>query len=334
MPPDFRKLVLLRLDYILNKLEQPKEELRKWLNVSLNFELQLETIKTFLNVVKVTLLQRVNRSVARFVSKTSGGNMRRALELFASYLVSGNTKTREIIETRIREGSYIIAEHQFVKSIALGNYRYYSKNSSYLMNIFDFNQDLCQSHFLKLKILNYAEDQTAVNSPYGGGYVSINRLAEEAADIVVSREAIEEALVELANYGLIVLNTRSTADLTGASHFKITDCGTFFLHLLIMRFSYVDLVLADTPIADPDIALRIRRMLPSKELEARFERTQLFLDYLKKMEDREFQNSPEYQLSPLGKYTFTQKMLRNFNGEKKYIIESQKRKDYLLTGNF
>jgi predicted type IV restriction endonuclease len=334
MPPDFRKLVLYRLDYILRKLGLPREELQKWLNVSLDFERQLETIKEFLDIVKFTVQQRANRSVARFVSKTSGGNMRRALELFAGFLVSGNTKIREIIETKRREGSYIIAEHQFVKSISLGNYRYYSKNSSYLMNIFDFNQDLCQSHFLKLKLLNYAEDQTAVDSPYGGGYISINRIAEEAADISVSREAIEGSLLELASYGLIVLNTRSTTDLSEASHFRITECGTFFLHLLIMRFSYIDLVLAHTPIADPDVALRIRRMLPSRELEPRFERTQLFLEYLGKMEDREFQNSPEYQLSPLGKYKFTQRMIRNFTSERRYIIESQRRKDYLLTQNF
>lgn len=334
MPPDFRKLLLYRLSYVLRKLELPEEELQKWLNVSLNFKPQLEMIREFLNIIKDTLQQRANKSVSRFISKTSGGNMRRALELFASFLVSGNTKVWEIVETKRREGSYIIAEHQFVKSIVLGSYRYYSKNSSYLMNIFDFNQDFCRSHFLKLKILNYAEEQIAVDSPYGGGYVSMNRIAEEAADISVSREAIEDALLELARYGLITLNTRSITDLIGASHFKITDCGTFFLHILIMRFSYVDLVLAQTPIADPDVALGIRYLLPSRELDDRFKRTQLFIDYLSKMEDKEFQNSPEYRLSPLGKYKFTQKMLRNFTNEKKYIIESQKRKYSLLPEDF
>lgn len=327
MPPDFRKIVLNRLNYILTILDLPNEELQQLLEVNLNFEPQILTIKGFLNSIKFTLTHRANKSVSKFISQTSGGNMRRALELFASFLVSGNTKVREIVEAKNKDGSfYIIAEHQFVKSIVLGNYRYYSKNS-YLMNIFDLDQKLCQSHFLRLKLLNYAEDQIAVDSPYGGGYVSINRVSQEAGDIYISREAIEDALLQLAKYGLILLNTRSVTDLNGAAYYRITECGTYFLHVLITRFSYIDLVLANTPIADPDVALKIRYKLPNTELGVRFERTQLFTDYLKAMEETEFQNFPEYQFSPFGKYKFAQKIDAGFVHEKKYILEAQRRKN-------
>jgi len=332
-PPNLRKLLLYRLDYVLRKLELSKDELKKWLKADLDFVTRIETIKEFLDIVKVTLQQRANRSVSRFVSRTCGGDMRKSLELFANFLVSGNTKIKEILDTKHREGSYIIAEHQFIKSIVLGSYRYYSEKS-YLMNIFDFEQNLCQSHFLKLKILNYAEDRVAVDSSYGGGYVSINGIAEEANKISISREAIEEALLRMAECGLVVLNTQSRKNLSGASHFKITECGVYFLHLLIKRFSYIDLILADTPIADADVALRIRHLLPSGELNNRFERTQLFLNYIETMEDREFQNMPEYQWSQLGKYKFAKKMLTNFDSEKRYIIESQERKALRLDKEF
>jgi GTPase SAR1 family protein len=324
-PPDLRKLLLYRLNYILRKLELPKDELFQWLQVNINFEPQLDNIKEFLKITKSTL-QRRSGSVSKFISQTSGGNMRRALELFANFIVSGNTKIWEILDTKKRTGSYTIAEHQFVKSIVLGNFRYYSKNSSYLMNIFDINPDLCQSHFLKLKILKYAEDQATVDSPHGGGFISTNQILEEAENVLISHEAMEDSLLQLAKYGLIILNTRSRESLEGASHFKITDCGTYFLHVLICRFSYVDLILADTPIADKDVALEIRRLLPSNELTDRFERTNLFIKYLQTMEEREFQNSPEFQLSKLGKYKFTQKMNNNFNKQWKYIMERQRRK--------
>jgi hypothetical protein len=317
--------LLYRLNYILRKLELPKDELFQWLQVNINFEPQLDNIKEFLKITKSTL-QRRSGSVSKFISQTSGGNMRRALELFANVIVSGNTKIWEILDTKKRTGSYTIAEHQFVKSIVLGNFRYYSKNSSYLMNIFDINPDLCQSHFLKLKILKYAEDQATVDSPHGGGFISTNQILEEAENVLISHEAMEDSLLQLAKYGLIILNTRSRESLEGASHFKITDCGTYFLHVLICRFSYVDLILADTPIADKDVALEIRRLLPSNELTDRFERTNLFIKYLQTMEEREFQNSPEFQLSKLGKYKFTQKMNNNFNKQWKYIMERQRRK--------
>jgi KaiC/GvpD/RAD55 family RecA-like ATPase len=325
-PPDLQKLLLLRLRFILNKLELPKDDFQKWLTVNLDLGPRLAVMKEFLNVVEDTLQERAYRSVSRFISRTCGGDMRRALELFASFLVSGNTKILEILDTLHREGSYIIAEHQFVKSIVLGNYRYYSKKSSYLQNMFDFDQRFCQSHFLKLKILNYAEDQLAVDSPYGGGYLTINGVSEEASNISISREAIEDALLQMAKNGLVTLNTRSKDDLAGASHFKITECGVYFLHVLIARFSYVDLVLADTPIADVDLALAIRHLLPSRDLNNRFDRTERFLRYLAKMEHLEFQNSPEYESSPFGKYKFTGRMLRKFESEKKYIIETRRRK--------
>ncbi len=318
-PPDLRKMLLKRLDYILRKLELPKDEMEKWFNISANFERQIDKIRDFLKIIKDTVEARANRSVSKFVSKTSGGNMRRALELFANFLVSGNTKIREILDTYHREGSYIIAEHQFIRSIILGNYRYYSKNSSYLMNIFDLNIDLTKSHFLKLKILNYAEDKMAVDSPYGGGYISINKVIEEASNISISHKAMEDSILQLAKYGLILLNTRSKTDMEGASHFRITECGSYFLHILMKRFSYVDLVLADTPTADVDVSLRIRQMLPSRELDTRFKRTSLFINYLNEMEKREFENKPENRLSELGKYKFAQGIMSSFRREERYI---------------
>jgi hypothetical protein len=327
--PDMRKLLLLRLEYIMKKLKLKKCDFQRWLSVSSAYDPPIEMISDFLSTIIFTLQQRANKSVSRFVSGTSGGNTRRGLELFANFLVSGNTKIREILEKKKISGNYIIAEHQFVKSIVLGNWRYYSKNSSYLMNIFDVNQSLSTSHFLRLKILQHAEDQASIDSEYGSGYVSINRLSQEAGDISISRSAIEDALILLAKFGLIELNTRSKVDLKEASHFKITDCGAFFLRLLSMRFSYLDLILADTPIADADVALKIRHLLPSRELADRFERTHLFVSYLKKMEDKEFVNSPEYELNAFGKHKFGQKIVSSFDKEKKYIIESQKRKEYL-----
>jgi predicted type IV restriction endonuclease len=330
MPPDLQSLLLLRLKYVQRKLKLPKTELQKWLCVGTTYNPPLDMISSFLASIEFTLEQKANRGVVRFVSGTSGGNMRRALELFANFLVSGNTKVKEIVETRNKVAdTYIIAEHQFIKSIVLGNYRYYSKNSSYLMNIFDINQSFYQSHFLRLKILSFAEDQISVDSEYGSGFISINRLTEVGSEISITRQALEDALGLLARYSLIELNTRSKDDLKSASHFKITDSGVFFLRLLSRRFVYLDLVLADTPIADVDIAFRIRHLLPSRELNERFQRTELFVNYLIKMENKEFQDSPEYELNPLGKYRFAQNIKTGFEKEKKYILESQRKKNFL-----
>lgn len=319
MPPDLRRVLLFRLNYVLAKLKLPLDELQQLFHTHLDFETRLEDLRDFLEVIRGTIFKSPRRSASRFMSRTSGGNVRRGLELFSRFLISGNTKIKEILQTYRQSGGYTIAEHQFVKSIILGNSRYYSEEFSYLMNIFDFNPDFSKSHFLKLKILNYAEDRVTDRSPAGRGFVSINRLVEEASNLLISPAAIEDCLLTLAKYGLILLNTKSRDSLEGASHFRITECGNYYLRVLPNRFSYVDLVLADTPIADIDLVKRLRRMLPSRALDVRFERVRLFVDYLGAMEKREFQLNPGYRQSPLGRFRFTSKMASSIRGEMRYI---------------
>lgn len=320
-PPDFRKLLLYRLRYVLENLVLPKEEMQRLFETALDYDPQHRNIELFLKIIENTILGSPRRGVSRFISRTSGGDMRRALQLFSRFLTSGNTKIKEILDTYRREGSYTIAEHQFAKSIVLGSLRYYSEEYSYLLNLFDFNTDFSSSHFLKLKILSYAEDRITNDSPYGRGYVMINKLKEDAHGISISTEAIEDSLLKLAKYGLILLNTRSRSNLNDASHFKITQCGNYYLQVLIKRFYYIDLMLADSPIADIDLTNEIRYMLPSRKLESRFERSRRFLEYLERMECREHELHPEYRLSPLGKYLYAANMISSFNYEKRYITK-------------
>lgn len=112
-----------------------------------------------------------------------------------------------------------------------------------------------------------------------------------------------------------------------ASHFRITECGNYYLHVLSNRFSYIDLVLADTPIADIDLVKRLRSMLPTSSLETRFQRSELFIKYPKEMEEREIRFDPDYRNSPLAKYEFTRKIEQSFAKERKYIRERSSDRD-------
>jgi len=330
IPPNLRKVLLYRLNYILEKLNLSPTELKQLLTTHLDFESRSEDIKEFLEILKDTIYKKPRRGVSRFISRTQGGDIRKSLEVFSRFLISGNTKVREILETHRREGSYTIAEHQFIKSIVLGNYRYYSEEYTYLMNIFDFNVEFSNSHFLKLRILKYAEDHINNDSPFGRGYVSINRLKEEARKLSISLEAIEDSLMKMAKHRLILLNTRSRKDLENASHFIITECGNYYLNNLINRFSYIDLVIADTPVADTDLIHEIRSMLPSKRLDIRFKRVEKFLHYLNEMEKMEHNLNPEYQTSSLCRHRYTAKMLSSFQKEKQYITQRIAEKTHTL----
>ena len=233
--------------------------------------------------------------------------MRWVLQLFGVYLMSGNTKINEMLREFKKSGRYYIAHHQLLKSIMLGDYRYYSEERSYLMNLFDFNVEYSNDHFLNLKILSYAEEHLTNLAVHGRGFVEINDIMKEASDLLISPKAIEDSLLRLAKRDLIMLDTRSRESLDNASYFKITESGSYYLFKLIKVFVYLDSVWTDTPIADSDLANSLRTLINSKNLSVRFKRTRMFLDYLQKMEDREKTRHPENQSSPLGKFSFAKK---------------------------
>ena len=186
-------------------------------------------------------------------------------------------------------------------------------------NLFDFNTEYSNDHFLHLKILRYAESHLTNISEMGRGFVEINRLMLEAHNLSISPKAIEDSLLRLARRNLIMLDTRSRETVNKASHFRITECGNYYLNELIKTFVYLDLVWTDTPIADKDIVTRLRTLIDSLRMDFRFKRTRIFLDYLLQMEEKEKSLHPEHASSPLGRYWFTKNMISGFENEKKRI---------------
>jgi len=344
-PPEFMQLIRHRLDYALEKLFLPEVEFKKIVQTNLDFgQKNYRDIKDFLSIVRDSLCPQTRERIptyspTAFIMKTSGEDMRYALDLFAQFLISGNTKIDEMLDIFRTDGTYTIAYHHFVKSIVLGDYKYFTQEFSYLINLFDFDLDYSKSHFLMLRILAYANDHLANESDMGRGYIEINMLKAEAADVKINSRAVEDCLMRLARYGLIVLDTRSLENLENASYFKLTECGHYYLHVLINTFVYLDLVWMDTPIADIDLVKRLRSTLVDRpvvtdyddrvaDVRRRFERTEAFLQYLKTMEDKELIKNPEYLESKLCKYKFVQRMINGYEQQREYILDKMlRRKD-------
>ena len=325
IPPDFIKLIVERLNYILKKLELPEEDFKRFIKTTTDFGGKLPEIKTFLEIIRNSF-SRPRAEISEFMSKTSGGDMRRTLELFGNFLMSGNTKIKEILvrNKRSRGQGYIIAYHQLLKSIMLGDYKYYTDKPSYIMNIFDFNSEYSNDHFLNLKILKYAEEHLTNISEIGRGFIEINHLMKDATDVSISIKAVEESLKRMAERNLIVFDTRSKENVETADFFRITEGGSFMLNKLIKKFVYLDSVSMDTPIADPDLVTTLRTLIDSTSLDARFKRTEKFLDYLEDMEIKEKSRHPEYQSSQLARGNFTKSMISGFESERDKIYYSQK----------
>lgn len=265
----------------------------------------------------MSLIKR--EKIVKFIDSTSVGNMRDALRMFNNFIVSGNTNTKEIFLKHDKSGLYQLAYHQFIKSIILGEYRYYLQDRSNVINVFDFDSSLTDSHSNILRILNYLQERYNKKSRIGRGYVLIDDLFLAAENITIHRDVIKDCLKSLSSFNLVEYDNQSKTDIENASFVKITAAGRYYLINLTHEFVYLDLVLIDTPISDFNLHKYLKKFVHSTEIEIRFERTRLFLDYLVQFEDEEFKSHPEYLHSEFSNKRFCENIARQFKEEEKQI---------------
>ena len=86
----------------------------------------------------------------------------------------------------------------------------------------------------------------------------------------------------------------------------------------------------DTPIADRDVVddllkhvLEVRPFKAENDLTERHERTEKFLEYLRKQEEEEFQLRPEYIDGDLTKKQYMPEIIKAYEEEKAYITSKR-----------
>lgn len=144
----------------------------------------------------------------------------------------------------------------------------------------------------------------------------------------MNRKAIEDSMKKLSHFGLIEYNNQNKEGFDTANYARITNTGAYYLRELASSFAYIDLVFEDTPICDDKTLQILKKKLnveyianKRERLEARFERTETFLNYLKEMEDDEFKKNPQLTLCDLTKSTFMDTLIEECYNQISYIRE-------------
>ena len=129
--------------------------------------------------------------------------------------------------------------------------------------------------------------------------MDISKVVALFEDVFDNREDVIRTLNRLVNRQLIEVNTRSTENIQGASHVRVTAAGWYYERQLIGTFPYLDLVLQDTPFNDRQVAEQLRDSVKNVDnlydreeekiirLNARFDRVEIFLKYLEEQESSE-----------------------------------------------
>ena len=200
-----------------------------------------------------------------------------------------------------RSGAYFVAFHEFVKSIMLGDRKYYREAASPVINVFDCSADRNSSHFTAIRILRFLLSRRGESSIEGQGYYELSKLISVMEDVFDNKEDVIRTLNRLVRRQLAEANTRSIESIEGASHVRVTASGWYYSRHLIGLFSYLDLVLQDTPLDDTEVEQYLRHSVGQvdnlgdredqkvERMQTRFARVAHFLDYLDQQEEREHQ---------------------------------------------
>ena len=225
--------------------------------------------------------------------------MRLALQMFTTFLASGATDVGKMLHIYRRDGAYYVAYHEFVKSIMLGDRQYYREEQSPIMNVYDCGSQRNASHFTALRIIGVLAERRGEATVEGQGYVPIAELVTLFEETFDNLKGCLRTLNRLVTRQLIEVNTRSTESIDGASHVRLTSAGWYYRRYLVRSFSYLDLVLQDTPLDDVELENRLRQSVfdvgnlsdredqKTERIEVRFTRVELFLAYLKEQEESE-----------------------------------------------
>jgi hypothetical protein len=335
LSPPFATLINLRVKYCLNMLSLPPEKTVLLLGTGLTFD--KTAVAKFLQIIEYSIFSR-NRNIARFIESLAFGNMREALEMFATFLYSGVTNVDKMLKIYDRDGSYFVAFHEFAKSVILGDRRYYRDFVSKVLNVFDCGQDKNASHFTSLRLLALLLSHINQTFPEGRGFVRLDEVLSAFIGTFDNEQDVFKTLDRLLRKQLIQVETRSTESIKGASYVRLSSAGWYYYRYLARAFAYLDLVFQDTPFTDNALATELKQLIIDvddiaeiqetmpERMELRFQRVDMFLNYLRQQEEEEFSRFMLDGATGVLCQKFMPEIVNQYEKERDWIEDRIKRK--------
>lgn len=326
--PPFQLLISSRLKYCRSMLTLPEEKILIKLGSRIKFD--KVDISKFFEIIEYSIFSK-NRNIARFIEALSFGNMRAALDMFATFLYSGVTNVNKMLKIYDRDGQYFVAFHEFAKSIILGDRKYYRDSESRVLNVFDCGPEKNSSHFTSIRLLALLLAHADSTNPEGRGFVRLDDVFNAFLDTFDNEKDLTKTANRLIQKQLIQVDTRSLNTIEGASYIRISSSGWYYFKYLVRAFAYLDLVFQDTPIDDQDIIGKLKQLIIEvdeiaekqefmpERMGLRFDRVEIFLSYLSKQEKKEQkQFSLNIHPGPLGQ-EFMPDIIAQYETERDWI---------------
>ena len=258
-PPRFVDVVKRRLDLALEALGLENRTTGSFtVETGMRIKYDADERVTFLRQLYEALFEG-RRNIARVLEALAGKDVRKALEMFVSIIISGHLNELTIASNTIGGGGTPLREYTILKILMRTHYRLASKSSGFVKNLFAFNEK-CRSadNFIAVEILYFLAKNRKVTGGIGlEGYFTYVQIVDGLQIYGYDPEDILLVLGDLLTADLISNDRMSSGKVEIDDALRITASGFIHVRILVGRFEYLFGVIADTPIFDQQVATQL-----------------------------------------------------------------------------
>lgn len=285
--PRIEQVLARRFKYA-SKLILEDESLVAGHFAAMSLDLTPANIDAIFRALHQTLLGP-DKSFIRFIEYMAPGEVRRSLDFVARFLTSGHTNINRMIDARtstIRP----IGFHEFLQAVMLGDRMQFTEAFSDVVNLFSADGKSDQSHFNKVAIIARVVHASGESTEVGKGFVSVTQVCRDCEAIGMTNETTLALIGLLTEKRILATSTfiRDAVDPSG--WIRATSAAFYYINELTTRFTYLDIIIADTEIGEPNALAALNAITRQISLEQdrferllkRIERCRIFLRYLTK----------------------------------------------------
>ena len=258
-PPRFIDVVKRRLELGLEYLNKHAAERQEYvLDNGVRVILPKGELGNFLKALYGIIFGR-RTNVARVLEALAGKDVRRAMEMFVSIVTSGHLSTSAITSAARGQGEIPVNEYHVIRILMRGDYRFFSENSSFISNIFHYdNAWVRPDNFLLSEILFHL----CMNRKHTGeigleGYFSVARICDDIERMGYDREDVFNGVNYLLRRQLLGADNFGSTQVERDQCVKVEGSGFIHLRVLCERIEYLYGALATTPISNAKVVARI-----------------------------------------------------------------------------
>jgi hypothetical protein len=289
-----------------------------------------DELERILQLLVKTILSDDRRYID-FLEYLSPGEIRRPLEFIARFLYSGHTNIDSLLRAVRRNKELVLGFHEFVTAIMLADREYYEERSSDIVNLFAVDGGADASHFNRVAILARLKRSQSEQSEFGMGFIPMATVIDDCAQLGMGSDTAVGILNLFNQRRLVETETQIREEVEQSEHVRITTAGLYYIETLCHEFSYLDGILADTPIGIQryfdelrEYTLRIEKETKRlRRVGLRLQRTRMFLEYLKVEFDASSFTAASSEFDPVIR-DLAENMLTGFDEERKRIFKKAK----------